>query len=257
MEIDITIVAAQIFNFAVLVWLLNRFLYRPIVNVISAREDAVKRRLQQAESLQDEARRELAAYQARRAELEQAREQLLKDAREEARRVRDGLLQQAAADADNERLRLMEQLAADKRELEQSVQEGIIKQAGAVVERLLRDMGGRSIGDGVIEALSRRVQEQPALLVAVTLPVTVRLSFEPTAQQIARVRTMLAEALGKPLTDDDVQVVYDESLLLGAEVHYDGTVLAWHARDFVSSWEEDAVNLVAGESGVEDDAVGA
>lgn len=257
MEIDITIVAAQIVNFALLVWLLNRLLYRPIVNVISARENAVKQRLQHAESLQDEARRELAAYQAQRTELDRAREQMLKEAREEARRVREGLLQQAQDDAEHARRRLKEQLAAETAELAQSVQEGIIRQAGAVTERLLQDMGGRTMGDGVIAALERRLQKQPSLLVGVEPPLTVRLSFEPTAEQAAQVRAMLERAIGTELNDEAVAVVYDGSLLLGAEVHYDGTVLAWHARDYVSSWEQDAVKLLAGESGVERDAVGA
>lgn len=257
MEIDIVTVVAQIFNFALLVWLLNRFLYRPIVNVISARENAVKKRLEKAETLQAEARSQLAAYQAQRKELENSREQLLKEAREEARLVRDRLLQQAEADAEQERRRLREQLAVEKRELAETVQESIVKQAGEVARRLLQEMGGRDIGDGVLAALERRLAEQPGLLVEVEPPMTVRLSFEPTPEQAARVRNMLGAAMGAEPSDDDVDIVYDETLLLGAEVHYDGTVLTWHARDYIDAWEEEAVRLAAGEDGGELDDVSA
>lgn len=255
MEIDLVTVAAQIFNFALLVWLLNRFLYRPIVNVISARENAVKERLQEAERLQEEARRQLAAYEAQREELDETRERYLKEAREEARRVRSDLLQQAEAEAENERRRLQEQLAAEKRELAESLQESIIRQAGDVARRLLRDMGGRDIGDGVIAALGRKMAENEELLTKIELPVTVRLSFEPTPEQADRVRTMIGQTLNMDLSEDDVQVVHDETLLLGAEVHYDGTVLTWHARHYVNGWEEEAVRLAAGEDGGERHAI--
>lgn len=258
MEIDIVTVVAQIFNFALLVWLLNRFLYRPIVNVISARENAVKERLEQAESLKEEARRQLAAYEAQRKELETAREQFLKEAREEARRVREGLLEQAAVDAESERRRFVEQLAAEKRELVEALQESIIRQAGAVARQLLRDMGGRDLGDGVIAALERRLEEQHDLLSGVEPPVTVRVSFEPTPVQAARLRRLLGEAVGRELADDDVAVVRDDSLVLGVEIHCDDTMVAWNARDYVAAWEEDAARIAAdgaGDGGGERDAI--
>ena len=246
MQIDIVTVVAQIFNFALLVWLLNKFLYKPIVNVISARENAVRERLEKAEQLQEEARRQLAAYTAQRAELESTREQWLKEAREEARRVRENLLEQAAADAEAERRRLMQQLETEKRELAEAFQESVIRAAGGVARRLLRDMTGGDAGDGVIAALERRLQDRPELLARAKPPVTVRLSFGPTASQAARVRALVARALGRELADDDVIVEHDDSLILGVEVHYDGTLLAWNARDYVAAWEEDAARLAAG-----------
>lgn len=48
MSIDWITVAAQIANFLVLVWLLKRFLYRPILDGIDAREAEIKDRMQEA-----------------------------------------------------------------------------------------------------------------------------------------------------------------------------------------------------------------
>ena len=45
MQIDWLTVAAQIVNFLVLVWLLQRFLYRPIVSAMAERENRIETRL--------------------------------------------------------------------------------------------------------------------------------------------------------------------------------------------------------------------
>lgn len=257
MQIDTLTVVAQIFNFALLVWLLNRFLYKPVVNVIAAREDAVNQRIAQAEALKAEAQQQLLAYQRQRAELDAARERLLQEAREEARRLREQLLAQVAAEADAERQRLLEQLEAEKRELTEAVQEGLIRQAGAVAKRLLRDMAGADLGDGVIAALAARLEDNSELLAKAPLPVTVRVSFVPSDQQAARLRSILSGLMNRELGDEDVVVLHDEALLLGAEVQLDGTLLAWHAREFVAAWEEDAAALAAGRGGGEGDGADA
>src|SRR5690625_1309239 len=101
MEFDMTIVIAQIVNFVILIWLLIRFLYRPIMNTIDASEQAVKSRLEDARQRQQQAEEQIATYRKKEDELEKARETLLEDAREEASGVRRQLLDQAAAEAES------------------------------------------------------------------------------------------------------------------------------------------------------------
>ena len=55
MSIDWITVAAQIANFLVLVWLLKRFLYRPILDGIDAREAEIANRMQEAVRAKDKA----------------------------------------------------------------------------------------------------------------------------------------------------------------------------------------------------------
>lgn len=56
MSIDWVTVAAQLANFLLLVWLLRRFLYRPILDGIDAREAEIARRLAAAEQARSDAR---------------------------------------------------------------------------------------------------------------------------------------------------------------------------------------------------------
>jgi F-type H+-transporting ATPase subunit b len=50
MFIDWFTVGAQVLNFVILVWLLKRFLYRPILNAVDARETRIAGELADADA---------------------------------------------------------------------------------------------------------------------------------------------------------------------------------------------------------------
>ena len=63
MLIDWFTVGAQALNFIILVWLLRRFLYKPILNAVDAREKLIARELADAEGKKAEAQKERDAFE--------------------------------------------------------------------------------------------------------------------------------------------------------------------------------------------------
>ena len=56
MELDWSTFLLEIINFLILVWILKRFLYRPVLEVITRRREQVEKTLHEAHSLRAEAR---------------------------------------------------------------------------------------------------------------------------------------------------------------------------------------------------------
>ena len=77
MLIDWFTVGAQALNFLILVWLIKRFLYKPILHAIDAREKGIAKELAEAEVNQAEARKERDECQHKNEELDQQRAALL------------------------------------------------------------------------------------------------------------------------------------------------------------------------------------
>lgn len=63
MLIDWFTVIAQVVNFLILVWLLKRFLYQPILNAIDAREQRVATELADADAKMNEAAKQRNEFQ--------------------------------------------------------------------------------------------------------------------------------------------------------------------------------------------------
>jgi len=85
MLIDWFTVIAQVVNFLILVWLLKRFLYKPILNAIDAREQRIAKELADAEAKQTEAQKERDEFQRKNEEFELQRTALMDKAKEEVK----------------------------------------------------------------------------------------------------------------------------------------------------------------------------
>ena len=84
MQLDGFTIVAQVVNFLILVALLKRFLYAPIIGAMQAREDHIAMRLDEAQEKISEAQRLAAVYDQRMQTLQQTQDAMLTQAQEEA-----------------------------------------------------------------------------------------------------------------------------------------------------------------------------
>lgn len=104
MSIDWITVAAQIANFLVLVWLLKRFLYRPILDGIDAREAEITERMQTAMRAKEKADAAETAFRDQLSALQFKQSEMTDTAREKAEQQRDALLAEAHDRLEQERI---------------------------------------------------------------------------------------------------------------------------------------------------------
>lgn len=75
MQFDWTTFALEVVNFLVLVWVLKRFLYRPVMDVLDARQERVKGEMARSEQLRQTAESLKQQYETRLADWTREREQ--------------------------------------------------------------------------------------------------------------------------------------------------------------------------------------
>src|ERR1700733_11157535 len=100
MPIDWFTVVAQAINFLILVWLLKRFLYKPILHAIDEREKGIAAQLAEAEAKKAEAQQERDDYQHKNETFDQERAALLTKATDEAKAERQRLLDEVRKETD-------------------------------------------------------------------------------------------------------------------------------------------------------------
>ena len=95
MELNWTTFILEVINFVVLVWLLKRFLYKPVLNIIAQRREAIAKTLTDAETKGQEAQQLEAQYRDRLSdwerEKEAARETLHQELEAERTKLMEGL----------------------------------------------------------------------------------------------------------------------------------------------------------------------
>jgi F-type H+-transporting ATPase subunit b len=84
MHLDWWTIGLQTINFGILLWLLHRFLYKPMLAIIDARKAEVQRQFDIAKAVEEKAKAQLAFVEAERAGIASEREAALKAAADQA-----------------------------------------------------------------------------------------------------------------------------------------------------------------------------
>jgi F-type H+-transporting ATPase subunit b len=104
--IDTQLLLAQIINFGILLWLLNRFLYKPIVKRIEKDEAELKEAQMVKEDLEQEKRKFEQEKEKEIGEVKQRSQRIIKEAEEVAREIK----QRARQEAEQERQAVVQQI---------------------------------------------------------------------------------------------------------------------------------------------------
>jgi F-type H+-transporting ATPase subunit b len=99
MHLDWWTIGLQTINFGILVWLLHRFLYKPVFTVIDARKAEVRRQFDAAKEVEDKAKAQLAAVEAERTGIAAEREVALKAAASQTQELAEARRVQAEREA--------------------------------------------------------------------------------------------------------------------------------------------------------------
>jgi len=249
MLIDWFTVGAQALNFIILVWLLKRFLYQPILTAIDAREKKIAAELADADAKRTQAQRERDEFEHKNREFDQQRAALLTRATEEARTERQRLLEHARREAEALGAKRREALRADAKAINQAIAQRIQQEVFEIVRKALSDLAGESLEERMCEALIRRLRMMDdkarenlrALFKFAAEPALVRSAFDLPAAQRAALQNCLNENFSSEV---HIRFETTPSLVSGIELTTGGQKIAWTIADYVSSLEKSVVGLL-------------
>ncbi len=161
MQVDWLTVAAQIVNFLILIALLKRLLYRPIVSTMEARQRYIENQLEQARQLKFRGEQLITTYRSKLEAFEGERQQLLERAKREAESERQALLEKARLEVEQKRLEWQQDLAREQAGLLQELKTLLAEQLVELGRRAFKDLAGRSLEDCILDRWLEKVAEIP------------------------------------------------------------------------------------------------
>jgi len=238
MSIDWVTVAAQLVNFLVLVWLLKRFLYRPILDGIDARESEIAEKMGEAARIREDAESTIADYQQQLVSLQQDRTTALEQARLEAQTERETLLGQT-------RDRIRQDQAAARRQQERQAHDyiGELQQMSAtaildVVNKALSDLSDETLEERlVLHALSSMKQQQVATGAPADDQVAEELILTTCNRLAEPARQRIRASTDAFWPGCSLRFEEDEQQPPGARVQFGSSQLEWTVDTYVKELE--------------------
>ncbi len=246
MLIDWFTVGAQVLNFIILVWLMKRFLYQPVLNAIDAREKMIADELARADRLSQEATQAKASFEAKNLEFDQQREQMFKDATAAADEERQRLLEESRQMAEQLESKQQKALQDKMQNLHNSIRTSTQNELFAMTKNALRDLAAVDIETQMITVFLQQLQtmtnEQKKTL-QTTLKakqISVVSSKPLSSDQQSSIDKTLKEVLGNKEKNNDFQLQFEQSadLVAGIELTANGFKIGWSVAEYVQSLQD-------------------
>lgn len=242
MLIDWFTVVAQIFNFLVLVYLLKRFLYKPVIRAMDERERRIAAGLEEAERREHEARQELHRYEEKNREIDSQREALTNQIKEEVESQRKELMSTARHQVDTVRNNWYQAVEREKQAFLEALRERTSKETCAVARRALKDLGNAELEHAVVRVFIERLRsldegKRRALVesaIQSKREVTVTSAFEIPQETSREIEEVLGQHITGPM---DLHFETSPDVICGIELRTHGRKVAWSVKDYLEGLE--------------------
>ena len=249
MLIDWFTVVAQTINFLILVWLLKRFLYKPILDAIDARENRIAQELADADAKRLDARQERDEYERKNEVFNQQRDTLVAQMEEEIHRKRKKLLDDAQLAADVISRKRHEAMEGEQHRMNKEVSRRAQDQIFSITRKTLKDLADTSLEACVTNVFTRRVremngrarQELGEAFSKSSEPARVRSAFELSIEQQAEIQRAINQTF-----EVDVPLRFEIAAdkIGGIELICSGRKIAWSIDEYLKALEKSITELI-------------
>lgn len=243
MLIDWFTVIAQVVNFLILVYLLKRFLYKPILEAIDAREKRVAAQLQEAADQKKEAADQHQKFQQLHEELDKNKESLITAAKKEAETEHQRLLESARKEYNELRSHLHESIEKEQASLGRDLRQRVQNEVFEIARKMLADLANSSLEAQIINVFIQKIQtlnnQEKAQLMgafqAADGPMTVQSAFQLTpAQQSSIEQTIISQTRMAA----SLEFLPATEQISGIELSANGYKITWSIADYLDSLEK-------------------
>jgi F-type H+-transporting ATPase subunit b len=245
--IDWFTVIAQMINFLILAALLKRFLYGPIIKAMDEREERIRSRLREAETREEESRKEAERYRVKTEEMDDKRKEVLSAAEKEAEERKKDLIRMAKDEANQLQVQWRDSILREREtflgELKKLAGRGVY----STTRRVLQDLADADLQERITEVFLRRVKSSD---LKDAMPegdhgFEIRSAFDvpvPMRKKIARV---IQDHAGRKM---EIRFVRREEMSPGIELRAPGRKIAWTLSSYLEGIEEDAQKVLEEEA---------
>ena len=248
MHFDLFTFIAQLINFAVLVFLLNKFLFGRVKAAMDEREKKIADDLEKAGIQREEAQKSAALAAEELKLLESRRQEMLDDARSKAREEELRLKAAAQAAEQEQQKKWHQAFAGEQENYIRMLRVHSGKFAWKVSEKMLRELSDEKINNKAaeiflkkLEALSgAQAEDFKAAANRSEKPVVISSSFILDDVIKEKISGVIAAKTKNP---NEVIYQLNEDMVCGIEAAAEGYKISWGGDDYFSGMEKEVMDV--------------
>jgi len=249
MKINWFTLIAQVINFLVLMWLLKRYLYKPILKAIDERENKIVAQIKDADAKKAEAEKERDEFSKKNETFDRQREELMRRVVVENNEQAQKLKEEARKEANSLKVKLEKGIRDEQVNRNHEIAQKIQKEVVAIARKTLADLSSVSLEEQSVLTFIRRIKELKldekkkfiSTLKSGKDPILVQCAFKLSAKQQTDIQQSVTALLGR---ESQFQFKIAPELISGIELSSNGYKLSWSISEYINALEKSIAESV-------------
>lgn len=243
---------AQIVNLFVLVWLLKRFLYQPIVDALTKRQDYIENKVKNAEDAEKVALKEQKNWEKKQAEFDNQKQKRLDEALEEIEQLKKEQEEIVRQEIKNRREKMQADLNRETISLQLEIRDLMARHFLELSRKVMSDLSGLSPIEQAVLLFRKKIEKMTAAekknikSILKKQDIIVSLSDKMSDKNTQEFIDFIRKAMNID-TQNKIRIQIEPDLILGVEMVIGDTVIEWNLRSYLEAFEG---NLNAALSGL-------
>lgn len=246
MEINWFTVIAQIVNFLILVWLLKRFLYKPVLNAIDEREKKIASQLEDAATKKAEAKKDQDLFRLKNETFDRERSEKMNEVHQQIDFEKQRLFEEVRKESTALRLKFedsfkqQEQEIADR--LKQKTKDAVFK----IASKTLSDLASANLEEQVVNVFIEKIKDLDGVAKSKFIDsiknnegaITIKSVFDLSASSKKELENAIEKVTGK---QNDLQYRLEPKIVSGIEIETASYKLSWNIESYLDSLNKDSI----------------
>lgn len=246
MLIDWFTVSFQIINFLILIALLKRFLYGPIIRAMDEREKTIATRLSEAATAQREAETKAALLTKDQEEFTRLREQMELEAHQEINKWKEESIDRIKGEIALQRSSWQQNLAEEQEDFLRKLKIHISRQVFLVGQKVMADLADTSLEARLLETFLKKIQQEPGTPIEGNMQKSTTLLVTTGFPLDASVRERLQAQLGSSFSSfNEVEFSEDGQVGFGIRLLAGDRKWEWNLSRYMRDIEKDIINSMS------------
>ena len=241
MLVDWFTVLAQIVNFFILIYLLKRFLYGPIIRAMEEREKKMVSALDKAKNAEKEALQRSQELEREKQSLVSSKERLLAEAKAEVNAWRESTLKASKEEIETLRQSWMNRLNADRQAFLNALKRRIAEQIIEISSSVLKDLANENLEKQIIKAFLEKVsvKKEEFIHEDSNRPVSIQSGLPLSEDQVQELRERLGQWFS---ITSSIQFTVVPDLGMGIQILAGDQKVAWNLAEYLEDLEKEIMD---------------
>lgn len=235
---------AQIVNLFVLIWLLKRFLYRPILEAVEKRQAEIAKKVRQAHQEYEAAQNEHQSLINQKVAFQKEKEALFNQAATQIDKLKQEQKEELTKLKEKTIQKMYAQMRVEKESIETQIRDLTVENFMKLSKKMMNDFGILTPMDNAVilfqkalNKLSLKEKKEIGGSILKQKEITILCTPAPSEEQRKAIQNALSNAFSLPST---IQYVFKEenALIIGIEIKIADLLVSWNLKSYLDEMQE-------------------